>query len=435
MATFNYKLRDNKSTKATSINYYISLGRGCRLRGATQYSILPKYWNEESQEVRKISDISKKRVEINKWLREFKKWSEDEIDNLKKTYISNNKLKTALKHSIDIKLQKIVIKEKEVLSFYSFVEKFAEQSKGRIIEKTGKPISSRTIQDYNTVLEHIKTFENEEEYKITFDTINLDFYYAFKDYLENEKNNYSLNTIGKYFKIIKVFMNEATEQGLNINLSYKSKHFVKPTEKSEQIYLNEKELEKIIKLDLSENQELEQARDLFIIGAYTGLRVSDFNGLTKENIHVHKGTRVFRLYQQKTNQYLPIPIHPIVETILKSRNGNPPKKMPSQRINDLLETIGEKARISEIITTKKTKGGKQETKMIAKYKMIKNHTARRSFCTNAYLSGMNTLDIMAISGHNSEKTFLNYIKVSKDERAIKIADTAFFKPKTELKVV
>jgi hypothetical protein len=42
---------------------------------------------------------------------------------------------------------------------------------------------------------------------------------------------------------------------------------------------------------------------------------------------------------------------------------------------------------------------------------------------------------MAISGHQSEKTFLNYIKVSKDERAIKIADTVFFQPKSKLIVV
>jgi integrase len=435
MATFNYKLRDSKSTKPTTINYYISLGRGCRLRGATQYSILPKFWNNDNQEVRHIAEVSKKRVEINKWLREFKKWIEDEIDNLKKTHLTNDKLKEALKVSIDIKLEKVIIKEKEVLTFYPFVEKFTELSKGRIIEKTGKPISLRTILDYKTVLKHIRAFDKQEDYKVTFESINLDFYYAFKDYLENEVNDYSLNTIGKYIKILKVFMNEATEQSLTTNYAYKSKYFVKPSERSIQIYLNEKELEKIIELDLTENTQLEQARDLFILASYTGLRYSDFSRLTKENIHIHKGVKVFRLHQGKTDGYLPIPIHPFVENILKRRNGNPPEKMPSQKINDYLTIIGEKAELTKIIIVNTTKGGKKITKMIPQNKMIKNHTGRRSFCTNAYLSGMNTLDIMAISGHNSEKTFLNYIKVSKDERAIKIADTAFFKPKSNLKVI
>lgn len=431
MATFNYKLRDNKSKKETTINYDISLGRGCRLRGATQYSIFPKFWNDENNEVRNIAEVSNKRETINKWLREFKTWSLDEIDNLKRTHLTNENLKDALKESINIKLKKTQVKEKEILTFYPFIEKFIKQSKGRITEKTGKPISIRTIQDYNTTLNHIKEFEIQENYKIDFQTINLDFYYAFKEYLE--ELDYGINTIGKYIKNLKTFLNAATEQGINNNLAYKSKYFVKPSERSEQIYLNEKELNKIINLDLSENKELDQARDLFILAAYTGLRVSDFNRLTKENIHTHKGKRVFRLHQQKTDGYLSIPIHPIVETILKKRNGNPPNKMPNQKINDFLEIIGEKAEINETITIKKTKGGKQESKMIAKYKMIKNHTARRSFCTNAYISGMSPLDIMAISGHNSEKTFLNYIKISKDERAIKIAESNFFKG--NLKVV
>tara|TARA_R110002126_G_scaffold77796_3_gene194050 strand:+ start:120773 stop:122074 length:1302 start_codon:yes stop_codon:yes gene_type:complete len=433
MATINFKLQNKDSKELTPINYYISLARSSRLRGGTSFSINPKHWNEESQEVRNMAEVSKKRKEINKWLRSFETFTLDTIDELKAKKLDKNQIKTTLKEEIKKYQNKSTIENKIDNSFYPFLERFKEQSKGRIIEKTGKPISLRTIQDYKTVLDHIKDFETKEDYKITFNTINLDFYYAFKDYLEDKK--YALNTIGKYFKVIKVFMNEATERGVNINLSYKSKHFVKPTEISEQIYLNEKELKDIINLNLSENKQLDNARDLFIIGAYTGLRVSDFNGLTKDNIHEHKGVRVFRLYQQKTNTYLPIPIHPEVEKILKKRDGNPPNKMPNQKINDYLEIIGGKAEINEIITTKRTKGGKVITKMTAKNVLIKNHTARRSFCTNAYLSGMNTLDIMAISGHQSEKTFLNYIKVSKDERAIKIAESDFFQPKSKLKVV
>lgn len=433
MATFNFKLRNTSTNKPTTINYYISLGRGCRLRGATPYSILPKQWNVDSQEVRSLAELSGKQKEINKWLRDFKKWSKDQIDTLKAKHNTNDKLKEALKYDIDVRLGKI-IEEVEIIeevTFYSFVEKFIEQSKNRIVEKTGKPVSIRTIQDYNRTIELIKEFEELENYRIAFETINLDFYYAFKEFLEDK--DFALNTIGKFIKNITTFLNSATEQGHNNNLAYKSKHFIKPTEQSEQIYLNEDELESIIKLDLSDNKLLDHVRDLFILACYTGLRYSDFSRLTKKNIGTHKGRRVFRLYQQKTNEYLPIPIHPIVEMILKKWNGNPPDKLPSQKMNDSLEIIGGKAKINDIITINFTKGGKQQTKMVAKHQMIKNHTARRSFCTNAYLSGMEALDIMAISGHNSEKTFMNYIKATKDEKAIKIADSKFFKPK--LKVV
>ena len=65
--------------------------------------------------------------------------------------------------------------------------------------------------------------------------------------------------------------------------------------------------------------------------------------------------------------------------------------------------------------------------------MISSHTARRSFCTNAYLSGMDSLDIMAISGHTTEKNFKKYLKVTPEERAIKMSQHSFFN--NNLKVV
>jgi hypothetical protein len=46
---------------------------------------------------------------------------------------------------------------------------------------------------------------------------------------------------------------------------------------------------------------------------------------------------------------------------------------------------------------------------------------------------MPTLDIMAISGHSSERIFLNYIRITADERAIKIAENSFFNPKLNQK--
>ena len=52
--------------------------------------------------------------------------------------------------------------------------------------------------------------------------------------------------------------------------------------------------------------------------------------------------------------------------------------------------------------------------------------ARRSFCTNAYIKGLDTLDIMAISGHKTESNFLRYIKVTREQRAKRIAQHPFF---------
>ncbi len=431
MASVKFLLRNKKAIKPASIYYDIHLSATDRLRGSTKLKVLPKFWDEVNQKVRNIAAASTIKDSINNKLSEFNSFVFQKINDYK-TY-SNNDIANLLKEDIDIFFGKKVVDVKEKLTFYSFTEKFIKQSKNRIIEKTGVKISERTIQDYERVLNLIKSFEKKKKYEITFDTINLEFYYAFVTYLE--KLDFSVNTIGKFIKVLKVFMNGATEQGCNINLSFKNKHFVKPTAKSEQIYLNLKELNQIIELDLTDDPVLDNARDLFIIGAFTGLRVSDFNGLTKENISTYKNQRIFKLTIKKTGKYLPIPLHPEVEKILAKNNGHPPKKMHSQKINNALSKIGYKAKIFEKITINSIKGGKKATRILSKYDLIKNHTARRSFCTNAYLTGMSTIDIMAISGHSSEKTFLNYIKITANERAIKIAENPFFQPKNELKIV
>lgn len=422
MATVKYIIRNKKSIKPVSINYDISLSSTIRLRGSTNIKVIPQYWDNSKQQIRNVVALSNTKDHLNKKLSDFKTYVFDKLSKYETNNI--NEIKQLLKDDVDIYLGKKEVEKEDIITFYTFTKTFIEQSENRVNETTGKKLSVRTIQDYNRTIELIKDFEKKKSYKITFDTINLEFYYAFKTYLE--KLEFSANTIGKFIKVLKVFMNSATEQGYNTNLSYRNKHFIKPNVASENIYLNIKELQAIITLDLTENPLMDNARDLFIVGAYTGLRVSDFNDLKEDNIKEHNGKRFFNLTVKKTGKYLSIPLHQEVEKILKKHNNKPPKKMPPQEINDQLSKIGKKAKIKENITINSIKGGKTITETTPKYNLIKNHTARRSFCTNAYIAGMSTLDIMAISGHSSEKTFLNYIKITTDERAIKIANNPFF---------
>jgi hypothetical protein len=54
--------------------------------------------------------------------------------------------------------------------------------------------------------------------------------------------------------------------------------------------LNEKELGAIHNLNLSDDKELEEIRDVFIVGCFTGLRYSDLSTLSPEHIDTtHQG--------------------------------------------------------------------------------------------------------------------------------------------------
>ena len=53
--------------------------------------------------------------------------------------------------------------------------------------------------------------------------------------------------------------------------------------------------------------------------------------------------------------------------------------------------------------------------------LVSSHTARRSFATNYYLQGFPTIDLMKITGHRTERSFLKYIRVSKLDTAKRLS--------------
>lgn len=55
------------------------------------------------------------------------------------------------------------------------------------------------------------------------------------------------------------------------------------------------------------------------------------------------------------------------------------------------------------------------------FECVTSHTARRSFATNLYLDGFPTIEIMKITGHKTEKSFMKYIKVSKLDAAKRLS--------------
>lgn len=84
--------------------------------------------------------------------------------------------------------------------------------------------------------------------------------------------------------------------------------------------------------------------------------------------------------------------------------------IPEQKINVELKSIGQKAELDEDVLIKRTIGGILLDLPFKKHELLTNHTARRSFCTNAYKADMPVIDIMAISGHTSEKVFTTILK-------------------------
>ncbi len=217
-------------------------------------------------------------------------------------------------------------------------------------------------------------------------------------------------------KNLKAFMRDCIKRGI---IEYKDLSFLKvETEEVDSIYLNEEEIQSIYDLDLSDNKDLIECRDLFIIGCETGLRFSDYSKLKSGHI---KGDFI-RKKVAKTHRSIVIPISERLRSVLDKYNNNPPNDISMQKFNVSIKTIGDEAELHEEIITVKKVGIKKEETVNKKFELISSHTCRRSFCTNQFNRGMPTLLIRKISGHKTESAFLKYIKIDEEDAAQKMLE-------------
>lgn len=302
------------------------------------------------------------------------------------------------------------------------------------------------IRAYNRIKQCKLTkgvFERYEKHigkRLFFEDIDMNFYGSFSTWFYSQ--GYSTNYFGSTIRILKTVMTEARDiDKLHNNISINNSKFVAPSADSDNIYLTEEELLKIHHLDITPElieeiypdlaknkiqpriRAYSKARDAFLIGAFTGLRVSDYARLKEMNI-----TDSIRIQTAKTGTKVVIPIHWVVQEIL-DKGFDFESKIYDQKINAYIKEVGKAAGICDEVMITKNIGGRSVAKTFKKYELITTHTARRSFATNAYKAGVPTIAIMKITGHTRETTFLRYIKVSEDENAEMLKNHDFFKKK------
>jgi integrase len=161
--------------------------------------------------------------------------------------------------------------------------------------------------------------------------------------------------------------------------------------------------------------------------------VSDFLRLEK----THLKNDLIEIKTQKTKTIVVIPIHEQIKKILLKRNGNFPRKISSQKLNDYVKELCQIIGFDEMIVSEKRVNKKDdktfftdqkfipknktrnEKGIFPKYELISSHICRRSFATNLY-GKIPNMTIMAVTGHKTETQFLKYIKVTPRENAEKL---------------
>ncbi len=408
MPTSTFVLKEPTSTEPTLV-YLLFRFNNIKLKYSTGQKIHPKFWNAKKEKQRsKETRLFEGYGEFNTLL--------DNLENCAHNHyrkLLNDKITPTpdlLRPALNEVLKKSDGKETDLISFAEYIVETSDR----------KPGTKKQLRQSIRIL---REFKQATKRSLHFDSIDLEFYDLFIDFLI--RKDYGKNTIGTFIKNIKVFMGEAVDRKLTTNLQYKNRRFKNVEENAETIYLSESEIKKLYNLSLANTKRLEKVRDLFIIACYTGLRFSDLIELRKEN--VSQDGNVVRIRTQKTGEVVIIPLKGYVKEILNKYEGMPPQSFSNQKMNDYLKELGELAEIDENVIITATKGGIRKAEDFKKWQLITTHTARRSFATNAYLSGLPTISIMKITGHRTEKSFLKYIKISQEDNANKLLSHPFFK--------
>lgn len=310
------------------------------------------------------------------------------------------------------------------------------------IDKMREARAESTVKKYVTTLNKMRDFETETKRRIKFGDINIEFYNSFQKWIY--KQGFSSNYFGTFVKIIKRISREAHYQGVADNIrGIEHRDFITVNEETDKIYLTDDEIEAIFNVEITpeairskfeeyadispENvrrkvESMKLVRERFLVGAYSGLRVSDFSRLDVLNF----GERTIKTRTVKTGKAVVIPIHDNIRKLF-TEGFDPAVKISDQKMNKHLKELARLAGIDDEVIITESIGGKNVPKKYRKYELVCTHTARRSFATNALKAGVPLPSISKILGHSKIATTEKYLRMSAEETAEALIDHAFFK--------
>ncbi len=275
------------------------------------------------------------------------------------------------------------------------------------------------MSNYKTVIYHLKRFSELYSANIYTNSVNEDFLDDFIVYLESE--GLRVTYIKNIISLVKAMVRKAGAYGYAVDPTYDD--VVIDDEDAFSVYLSMNEITRVYFFKgLTHKQQ--RIRDLFVIGCMTALRYSDYSTLTKRDF---RGDYIDKV-TKKTSKRVVLPIHDYVREIYDKYEGEVASGLTNQHFNRYIKKIMKLVGINEPITYSYTKGGELHTETKEKWELVTSHTARRSAATNMYLTGrMKTFEIMALTGHTTEKSFFRYIKLTGEDLSKHIASDNFFR--------
>lgn len=266
--------------------------------------------------------------------------------------------------------------------------------------------------------------------EVNYDHINFEWLERFRpwlfqraEYRHFKRKALNQNSAAQVVSAIKQFISEARKKEYTKNTLVTERGFsVKKSETNKAaFYLDE--LEQIYRADLSKHpqkREMERTRILLFVGAFSGMRFSDYGKLKKELVHVENGEPLLNVFAQKTKREIGIPFIPLFQTVLEQANWVIPK-MAVQRFNENLKELCKYVGLERKVLVMESVGGKQTSKEVYFYEVVSSHCCRRFFISTMLLLGVPASQIMPITGHGTERQLRSYAAIENRQNAVNIS--------------
>jgi integrase len=407
MATVNFLIKG--TTDLCSIYIRVKDGRQIDFTVKTELVVNKTFWSAKTGTISQKAEF-KDKLNLSRKLTKLKTLVSEEIQNLK---VNNKDLTKEWVETIVSRFngkggnessQLICLLENKIIEF----------------NNRAKKVSISSTKCYKTTIQRLEKFESYKKKVFDIKDVDLQFHTDYTKYCKNELS-LSVNSISKDLKQLKTVATDAKEQGFEINEQVLSKRFNAPTEKTDFITLTEKEID-LIKGFTGPNY-LENARDWLIVGCWTGCRINDLIKLDTTKVLTGPNELKYIQYtQSKTGKTVNIPLHPHVKEIMKRLEGFP-RPITDVNFNKYIKLVCESVGITEPVFGSKmnTETKRKESGMFPKYQLVRSHTCRRSFATIHY-SKLSNKTIMAVTGHTTERQFLEYIGQQENDHINEFVD-------------
>ncbi len=390
----SFVLKDKNADKPTPIILLFTHDRK-RTKIYTGEAIVHTHWDFDGQKA-KTRGYPTSNVQLNRRLEVYAKKlvAHYESCRLKGFIASDSDLKESIKLEEQPEPEEILIPE-----FWEAYNDFSALNSND---------STRAI--LNTLKKHLKGFQEKTGYEVCFDSLNLVFRDKFVKYLLDVPK-LSDNTIFLQIKTLKRFLNYAYSRGYPVNLIYKVKEFRHERKDGEVLALTSEEVEAIEQVIIPETKKyLQNARKLFLLGIYTGLRISDLKSIQPHQVRPDH----LKITTQKTRQALTIPLTIKAKELVDQLLADEIHIISDQRFNEFIKELCQLSGIDTPTEKRIYRNRKPIIQVVPKYLLVTSHVMRKSFITLALERGMRAEVVSKISGHKDPKSFRRYVSVTDD---------------------